>query len=157
MTVVAVVGLLTAGEPALALPHIALALTMLDQGHPPVDTHQHRQADQPLNGDQDQVDPSENQEPEKAVFALYIGKLDVSAAALGTSLIISHNYLISFFLSLLCFLLRFSFLYASRVFWFLIRFYIFKIYFLFFSMITVGIARPTIADNTKTSFDNRFI
>ena len=63
MALVAVVHLLAAGEPALALPDVALALALLDESHPPVDAQQHRKTDAPLNGKHDQVNPTENQEP----------------------------------------------------------------------------------------------
>ena len=63
MALVAVVHLPSAGEPTLALPDVTLALALLDDGHPPVDTQQHRKTDAPLNGKHDQVNPTENQEP----------------------------------------------------------------------------------------------
>ena len=91
VALVAVVHLLAAGEPALALPDVALALALLDEGHPPVDAQDGQQTQAPLNGDQYQVNPAENQEPEKSVFALDVGKLNVIATALGALLIVKHN------------------------------------------------------------------
>ena len=87
----AVVHLLAAGEPALALPDVALALLLLDEGHPPVDAQDGQQTQAPLNGDQHQVNPTEHQKPKETVLTLNIGKLNVIAAALGALLIVKHN------------------------------------------------------------------
>ena len=91
VAIVAVVHLPSAGEPALALPHVTLALALFDDGHPPVDAQQRRETDAPLNGKHDQVNPTENQKPQKTVLALDTGKLNVIAAALGALLIVKHN------------------------------------------------------------------
>ena len=91
MAIVAVVHLSSAGEPTLALPDVTLTHGLLDQCDPPVDAQQHRKTDAPLDGDQDQVEPAEHQEPEKAMLALNTGKLHVVAAALGTFLIVCHD------------------------------------------------------------------
>ena len=59
VALVAVVHLLSAGEPALELPDIALVLLLLNEGHPPVDADEIGQTDHPLDGDPQQVDPAE--------------------------------------------------------------------------------------------------
>lgn len=121
VTIVAVIHFLSAGEPTLALPDIALILIFLNKRHPPVDADENRQTDHPFDRDQDQVDPSEDQEPKETVFTLDVGKLNVSAAALGTSLIVCHNYFLLLFSSFV--FLRLSFPYDSKGCWFLFWFY----------------------------------
>ena len=91
MALVAVVSVLLAGEPASTLPNIALILGGLQHCHPPVNTDQQSQADGPLNGEDNQVDPAEEDEPEEAVTSLNVGKLYVGAATLGASGGSSHN------------------------------------------------------------------
>ena len=101
VALVAVVHLLSAGEPALELPDIALVLLFLDEGHPPVDADEHCQTDHPLDGDPQQVDPTEQNKPQATLLAFNTGQLYVSAAALGTSLIICHDYVSPLFLFLI--------------------------------------------------------
>jgi len=69
----AVVDFPRTGKPALAFPDIALAERLLDNCHPPVDAHQNRQTDHPLNGKPDQINPTENKEPETSVLTGNIG------------------------------------------------------------------------------------
>ena len=59
VTVVAVVGLILAREPALAFPNVALTLCLFDNRHPGVNEDKDSQTDDPLNGDKDQVDPTQ--------------------------------------------------------------------------------------------------
>ena len=101
VALVAVVHLLSAGEPALELPDIALVLLFLDEGHPPVDADENGQTDHPLDGDPQQVDPTEQNKPQATLLAFNTGQLYVSAAALGTSLIICHDYVSPLFLFLI--------------------------------------------------------
>lgn len=89
----AVVSLSTAGEPTLALPNIALALGLLDYVHPPVDAEEYCDTNDPLDGQQQQVDPTKQDEPQATILALNVGQLDVCAAALGTFLIQCHKKL----------------------------------------------------------------
>lgn len=84
MAVVAVVNLLLAGEPALAFPHIALVLLVLQQSHPPVNAAQQGQSDHPLNRNEDQVYPAEENKPQTTVLAGHIGELHLCATTLGT-------------------------------------------------------------------------
>ena len=107
VAVVAVVGLIFAGEPALTLPYIPLALCFFDNGHPGVNEDKDRQTDDPLDGDQDQIDPTQQDEPQTAVLAVDAGNLNVGTSTLGTLLIDSHdNFLLCFcliFLFFICF------------------------------------------------------
>ena len=132
VALVAVVHLLSAGEPALELPDVTLVLLLLDEGHPPVDADEHCQTDHPLDGDPQQVDPTEQNKPQATLLAFNTGQLYMSAAALGTSLIVCHNnYLL---LSLFVFYFSgFCFPFVFKGFWGLLRFYIFKKIFIFFS------------------------
>ena len=92
----AVVDLLFAGEPSSALEDVALALALLDDRDPPVDQQKHRQADQPLDGDPNQIDPSENQKPQTTVAAFNIGQLHFIASTLGTLDIHRHIFYLLF-------------------------------------------------------------
>ena len=83
----AVVCLLSSGEPALALPDVTLALGLLDHIHPPINADKDHQSDTPLDRDQDQINPAKNQEPKAAMLAFNVGQLNICAAALGTLLI----------------------------------------------------------------------
>ena len=96
VTLVAVVHLSSAGEPALELPDIALTLLLLNEGHPPVDADENGQTDHPLDGDPQQVDPTEQNKPQATLLAFNTGQLHMGAAALGTSLIVCHNIFLLF-------------------------------------------------------------
>lgn len=91
----AVIHLFPAGKPPLAFPDIALSLALFDNGHPPVEAKAYRRADHPFNGYPDQINPSKQYEPEASVLAFNIGQLYMGTAALGTSLIVCHNFYLS--------------------------------------------------------------
>ena len=55
----AVVSLVSAGEPTLALPNVALTLQLFDDEHPGVNEDKDCQADRPLDREQDQIDPTQ--------------------------------------------------------------------------------------------------
>jgi len=84
------VSLLAAGEPPLAFPDIAFALGFFDQCHPPVEEKENCGANDPLDGEQNQVSPAKQDEPKKTVLTLYIGQLYMCAAAFGTFLVKCH-------------------------------------------------------------------
>ena len=81
---VAVVGLLFAGEPTLALPNIANAFFLLQIGHPRVDANQYGQTNHPLDGQDDQVNPAEQDKPKQTSGVGNTGELYFITTALGT-------------------------------------------------------------------------
>lgn len=66
----AIIGLLAAGEPTLALPNITLSLAFLNNGHPPIEEHKYHATDAPLDHNPNQIGKAENNEPETAVLVL---------------------------------------------------------------------------------------
>ena len=86
-----IIDFLSAGEPTLTLPYIALALRLLNNRHPPIDANKQHKTNAPFEKYPDQIGPTKQNKPQAAVLALYIGQLNVCAATFRTLLIKCHN------------------------------------------------------------------